>query len=130
MPQFNPEFFLSQVFWLVITFSFLLIFLWRVALPRISSVLEKRESKINDDIQTAKKLQTEAEGIQIKIDQQLLAAREQVANLIKETTKNLQSNVSTQLQAIDTELKKREKMKQKKKSLLLNNFLIKSSTNK
>jgi len=60
MPQLNPEFFLSQVFWLVITFSFLLIFLWRISLPRISSVLEKRENKINDEIQTAKKLQTEA----------------------------------------------------------------------
>jgi len=106
MPQLNPEFFLSQVFWLVITFSFLLIFLWRVSLPRISSVLEKRENKINDNIQTAKKLQTEAEEIQVIIDQQLLAAREQVVKLIKETTNNLQSNVSTQLQAIDSELKK------------------------
>ena len=106
MPQFNPEFFLSQVFWLVITFSFLLIFLWRVSLPRISSVLEKRENKINDNIQTAKKLQTEAEEIQVIIDQQLLAAREQVVKLIKETTNNIQSNVSTQLQAIDSELKK------------------------
>ena len=64
MPQLNPEFFLSQVFWLVITFSFLLIFLWRISLPRISSVLEKRENKINNEIHTAKKLQTEAKEIQ------------------------------------------------------------------
>ena len=58
MPQLNPEFYLSQVFWLVITFSFLLIFLWRISLPRISTVLEKREDKINNDIQKAKNLQT------------------------------------------------------------------------
>ena len=45
MPQLNPEFFASQLFWLVITFVFLLIFLWRISLPRIGSVLEKRESK-------------------------------------------------------------------------------------
>ena len=106
MPQLNPEFFLSQVFWLVITFSFLLIFLWKVSLPRISSVLEKRESKINDDIQTAKKLQTEAEKIQTEISQQLFTVREQVAKLIKEKTNNFNSNVSTQLKAIDNELLK------------------------
>ena len=106
MPQLNPEFFLSQVFWLVITFSFLLIFLWKVSLPRISSVLEKRESKINDDIQTAKKLQTEAEKIQTEINQQFFTVREQVTKLIKEKTNNFNSNVSTQLKAIDNELLK------------------------
>ena len=69
MPQLNPEFFVSQIFWLVISFSFLLFFLWKISLPRISRVLEKREIKINNDIETAKKLQTEAEEIQNIIDQ-------------------------------------------------------------
>ena len=66
MPQLNPEFFVSQLFWLVVTFSFLLVFLWRISLPRIGSVLEKRAKKINDDIATAKELQKEAEVIQKK----------------------------------------------------------------
>ena len=65
MPQLEQtEFFVSQLFWLVVTFTFLFIFLWRISLPRISSVLEKRESKIDDDITSAKKLQAEAEEIQ------------------------------------------------------------------
>ena len=106
MPQLNPEFFISQVFWLVMTFSFLLIFMWRVSLPRISSVIEKREKKINDNIQNAQKLQAEAEEIQKKIDQQLLNKRDEVAKLIKETTNNLQNNVSTQLQKVEKDLKK------------------------
>ena len=50
MPQLNPEFFISQLFWLVISFTFLFIFLWRISLPRISTVLEKRSNKINEDI--------------------------------------------------------------------------------
>jgi len=107
MPQLNPEFYLSQVFWLVITFSFLLIFLWKISLPRISSVFEKREKKINDEIQAAKILQTEAEEIQIKIDQQIHTTLDQVNELIKETTNNLQSKVSDQLQTIDNELTKK-----------------------
>ena len=107
MPQLNPEFFLSQVFWLVICFSFLLVFLWKISLPRISTVLEKREKKINDNIQTAKKLQAEAKEIQAKIDQQLSKSKEQVVNLIKETTNNLQKNSAIELQKIDSELSKK-----------------------
>ena len=105
MPQLNPEFYLSQVFWLVITFSFLLIFLWRISLPRISATLEKRENKINNDIQIAKNLQTEAEAIQVKIDRELSITHEQVEKLIKESTKNLQNSVSIQLKKTDDELK-------------------------
>ena len=75
MPQLNPEFFLSQLFWLVVTFSFLLFFLWKVSLPRISSVLEKRENKINNDIKTAKQLQIEAEKIQDQILEQRIEAQ-------------------------------------------------------
>ena len=104
MPQLNPEFFVSQLFWLFITFSFLLVFLWRISLPRISSVLEKRKRKINDDIESAKKLQTEAEGIQLKIDQQLSDAKKNVNDLIKKTNNNLENNISIQLKKIDTDL--------------------------
>ena len=75
MPQLNPEFFVSQLFWLVVTFSFLLVFLWRISLPRISNILEKRERKINEDLTAAKELQSEAENIQDKIEQQLKQAR-------------------------------------------------------
>ena len=50
MPQLNPEFFVSQLFWLAVFFSFLLIFLWRISLPRIANVLEKRHNKINENL--------------------------------------------------------------------------------
>ena len=107
MPQLNPEFYTSQLFWLVVTFSFLLVFLWRISLPRISLVLEKRESKINNDIEIAKQSQTEAEEIQNQIDQQLYKAREQSNILIKESSINLQNKASEELSKLDSELSKK-----------------------
>ena len=104
MPQLNPEFFVSQLFWLVITFTFLFIFLWRISLPRISSVLEKREGKINDDIAKAKQLQAEAEEIQAKIDSQLREAKIETADLIKTATFNFQNYASKELEKLDKEL--------------------------
>jgi len=88
VPQLDPEFFVSQLFWLVVTFSFLFLFLWKVSLPRIGSVLEKRENKINNDIETAKQLQIEAKKIQDQIEQKLHDSKEQNISLIKNSTVN------------------------------------------
>ena len=107
MPQLNPEFFLSQIFWLVITFSFLLIFLWRISLPRINSVLEKRENKINNDIKAAKQLQIEAEKIQNQIEQKLHNSKEQNISLIKNSTVDLQNKASEELLKLDNDLNKK-----------------------
>ena len=104
MPQLDPEFFLSQLFWLVVTFSFLLIFLWKITLPRISSALEKREGKINDDIQSAKKLQLEAEKIQSEIQVQIQQANDQAASLIRESSMRLQNKNNERLKDFDKEL--------------------------
>lgn len=107
MPQLNSEFFISQIFWLVITFTFLFIFLWRISLPRISSVLEKRENKINTDIAKAKQLQTEAEEIQKNIDNQLLKAKSETVDLVKVATSNFQDHASKELLQLDNELNKK-----------------------
>ena len=107
MPQLDPEFFVSQLFWLVVTFSFLFLFLWKVSLPRIGSVLEKRENKINNDIKTAKQLQIEAEKIQDQIEQKLHDFKEQNISLIKSSTVNLQNKASKELSKLDNELNKK-----------------------
>ena len=104
MHQLNPEFFISQLFWLVVSFSFLLFFLWRFSLPRISSVLDKREKKISDDIATAKKLQIEAEEIQKSIEEKIVNARNEVDDLIKSTLKNLLNESEMELTKLDKEL--------------------------
>ena len=107
MPQLNPEFFISQLFWLVVTFSFLLVFLWRISLPRIGSVLEKREKKINDDIATTKELHKEAESIQKIIEDKLRNARTETAEIIKTTSIDLQKKTASGLVKLDKDLDKK-----------------------
>ena len=107
MPQLDPEFFVSQLFWLVVTFSFLFLFLWKVSLPRIGSVLEKRENKINNDIKMAKQLQIEAEKIQDQIEQKLHDSKEQNFSLIKNSALNLQNKASEELSKLDNDLNKK-----------------------
>lgn len=107
MPQLNPEFFITQLFWLVVTFSFLLFFLWRISLPRIGSVLEKREKKINDDIATAKELQEKAETIQKILEDKLSNARAETVEMIKTTSINLQEKSAKELVKLDKNIDKK-----------------------
>ena len=104
MPQLNPEFFVSQLFWLVVTFSFLLVFLWRISLPRIGSVLDKREKKISEDLATAKELQEEAENTETAIETQLKQVRAEVADLLKKTSSSLQNKAQAELEKLDKDL--------------------------
>ena len=104
MPQLNPEFFVSQLFWLVVTFSFLFIFLWRISLPRIGNVLEKRERKISEDLTTAKELQREAEKIQETIENQLKQARADSSDMIKSSSLSFQEKAQAELNKLDNEL--------------------------
>ena len=104
MPQLNPEFFVTQLFWLVVTFSFLLVFLWRISLPRIGNVLEKRERKINEDITAAKKLQAEAEKIQDIIESQIKQARSDASKMIKTTSASLQDKAQAELTKLEKSL--------------------------
>ena len=53
MPQLDPEFWISQIFWLVLTFGFLYIVLSKLILPKISANLELRKSQIQENIEAA-----------------------------------------------------------------------------
>ena len=66
MPQLNPEFWISQIFWLIITFGILFIVRTKVILPKISNNLETRKSQILENIETADKQKEES---QKKIDE-------------------------------------------------------------
>ena len=60
MPQFDVSTFSSQLFWLIVVFVVLMILLTKVALPRIESVIEARESKIASDLKRASEAKAKA----------------------------------------------------------------------
>ena len=118
MPQLNPEFFVSQLFWLAVFFSFLLIFLWRISLPRIATVLEKRHNKINENLSNAKEVQEQAKEIEKNINLQINNAKQKTDEQIKKTISSLQDEVSSKLNNIDRELE--EKISNSEKQIIKN----------
>ena len=61
MPQLNPEFWISQIFWLILTFGILYIVLSKLILPKISNNLESRKSQILENIEAAEKQREDSE---------------------------------------------------------------------
>ncbi len=88
-PPFKTETFAGQVFWLLITFSFLFVVLWRIAGPRIQGILAERRGKIADDLKTAEEHRRSAETASAAYQAPPIQAREKARALSEETRAQL-----------------------------------------
>lgn len=75
MPQLDTSVFSPQLIWLAISFIALYLLMARVALPRISEVLEERQDRITDDLEEAEKRRNEAEAAMKAYETALAGAR-------------------------------------------------------
>jgi F-type H+-transporting ATPase subunit b len=75
MPQFDPAVWSPQLIWLAISFVALYFLMSRVALPRISDVLEEREFKISDALRKAEGLRDDAEDAAAEYEKMMADAR-------------------------------------------------------
>ena len=75
MPQFDPTWFASQVFWLVTIFGILYWVMLRIALPRIGQVIEERAERIAGDLERAKQVRDEAADVLAQYEKVLAEAR-------------------------------------------------------
>ena len=81
MPQLNFHDFAPQVVWLVITFVVLYLVMSKLAVPAISDTLEKRQAKIQGDLDAAEKASEETRALVAAYEKRLADAREQVFDL-------------------------------------------------
>jgi F-type H+-transporting ATPase subunit b len=59
-PPFDATSFPGQIFWLVLTFGVLYFLMSKIALPRVSEIIETRQSKIDGDLKSAAIMQEKA----------------------------------------------------------------------
>jgi F-type H+-transporting ATPase subunit b len=84
LPQFDPTWFMSQFFWLVVAFAVLYAIFSRVTLPGISGVIENRRNQIDADLETAEKLTDEADSVHDAYIASLGAAQESARATLQE----------------------------------------------
>ena len=115
MPQLNPEFWISQVFWLIITFGFLFLILSKIILPKVSNNLENRKTQIKENIEIAEKQRLESdkkikEFEKIILDSKLEAknyfnkAREKIINDLDKKKLKLETEINSEIQLAEKEI--------------------------
>jgi F-type H+-transporting ATPase subunit b len=92
-PPFDQTTFPSQIFWLVITFAFLFVVMWRVAGPRINGAITFRRDKINGDLKEAQKYRGDAEGASAAYQTALAGARARASALAEENRKRVNGEI-------------------------------------
>ena len=106
MPQLNPEFWVSQIFWLTITFGILYVVLSKFILPKISSNLEMRRSQILDNIEAAEKQREESELKIAEYEKIVQNSKNEAKNYFKHARGKLLKDINLKKNSLDEELNK------------------------
>ncbi|HJN23561.1 MAG TPA: F0F1 ATP synthase subunit B' [Rhodospirillales bacterium] len=89
MPQFDPTMFTTQLVWLAITFSILFLLMKKVALPRISQVLNERKYKNEENLEKAEQLKNEAEAAAKAYENTMAEARDKARDVVREVQEHM-----------------------------------------
>ena len=89
LPQLDLTTYASQIFWLIISFIVLYFLVSRVAVPRISDVLEERQGRIANDLDKAERLKKEAEQVHAEYEKSLRDARERAHSILRAAQEEL-----------------------------------------
>ncbi|MEO0465067.1 MAG: hypothetical protein AAF216_00885 [Pseudomonadota bacterium] len=103
-PPFNPEYWESQAFWLVVSFAILYLVLSRFILPRMASTMEKRGTRIAKDLDEAARLNDEAEEAQQALQVEMAKARSQARETAAEAQAKIESQISAETSAADEKI--------------------------
>ena len=113
MPQLNPEFWISQIFWLTLTFGTMYIVLSKFILPKISNNLESRKSQILENIEAAEKQREDSEAKLKEYDEVILKSKSEAKTLFNQTREKALKDIVAKKevldQQIDAEINKAEK---------------------
>ena len=118
MPQLNPEFWISQIFWLTLTFGILYIVLSKLILPKISANLELRKSQIQENIEAAEKQRQSSESKLKEYDDIISKSKLDANNIFKETRENVLKEISAKKEALDKQIDEEIKKVEKEINLL------------
>lgn len=105
MPQLDVSTFLSQLFWLALSFGLLYLLLSRLCIPAIEKIFVLRDAKISESLAAAHKAKAEAEKIKNNYEEALAKAATLKSNAIAELSKEMSALAESKLAELSSEIK-------------------------
>ena len=109
MPQLDPEFWISQIFWLVLTFTTLFLILTKIILPKIGNNLESRKSQIIENIEVAEKQRHDSEKKIKDYEDLIQKSKNQAKNLYNEARQKISEDINQKKESLAKEIEEAEK---------------------
>lgn len=103
-PPFDSSTFAGQLFWLAVTFGTLYLLMSRVALPRIASILDTRQSTIETALTAASAAQKAAEAEALALEQALAKAKTSAQGIAIEARTKSAKEIDAKRHAVESEL--------------------------
>ena len=104
MPQLNPEFWVSQIFWLVLTFGIMYLVLSKLILPKISNNLESRKSQILENIEAAEKQREDSETKLKEYDQIILRSKAEANSIFNQAREKAIKDINAKRDILDKQI--------------------------
>ena len=104
MPQLNPEFWVSQIFWLILTFGILYGILSKFILPKISANLESRKTQISDNIEAADKQRKESEIKLKEYDDIILKSKIEANNIYNKAREKALKDINLKKSVLEKQI--------------------------
>ncbi len=104
MPQLNPEFWISQIFWLTLTFGLLYIFLSKFILPKISENLENRKSQILENIEIASRQKEDSEKKILEFEKIINQSKLEAKNYFNEARQKILEDINVKRSDLEKEI--------------------------
>ena len=104
MPQLDPEYWPSQVFWLVINFITIYILISKIFIPKIKGSIDMREDKIRKDLEEAKTFKEQAELKLKEYNSLMEAAKLDVKKIISKSRQKLNDDMQIKREEIQKKI--------------------------
>jgi F-type H+-transporting ATPase subunit b len=104
MPQLNPEFWISQIFWLTLTFGTLYVILSKLILPKISDNLESRKLQILENIEAAEKQRENSEEKLKEYEAIVSKSKIKAKSIFNQAKEKVLKDISTKKEVLDKQI--------------------------
>jgi len=104
MPQLNPEFWISQIFWLTLTFGILYVILSKLILPKISQNLESRKSQILENIEAADKQRENSDAKLKEYGEIILRSKLEAKNIFNQAKERALKDINSKKEVLDKQI--------------------------
>src|ERR1700730_15784370 len=103
-PPFQSQPFASQLVWLVVAFVLLYVLMSKLALPRVASIIEARQKRIEGDIAEAGRLKTQSNQAVADYEQELNDGTTRAQAIANETRDKQAAEAAARRKTLEGEL--------------------------